>query len=623
MKSNIAHKEYYLFGASRVDFIAKGLYAGLKSRDGLPTPLPLRLQSDDEYVNAGYLDALPCGLVRDLGLNNVHLNIRCEGQIKVSIYILLSSGKVFHCSDSILDAADIDTRISVPAAALQDPNGCLIYFRIQSIAGEAKLIDWYFTTPKQAWFDQIKGLLLVSRSLGDSPQLIKRHKKLLADYHQIQNSYPDLGFFPIPKLVIYESDPESLQVAQGLASDTEHEPVKIVENPYNLGGGGNMCFAVYEEVVRAKNIYNFAMLDSDTVLPFRTFYLASILSSHMAASSCSGVSIPIVLYASSPNQILECGALFGRGNWGIVSSSPTQPCIQPLYHRELLSDPRVQAAVAGKSYTDYPPFIFSIFSAKRHQMATHFLPTPFFLRGDDIEMGSHLRSSGISCEVHGSLVVFQEPKHSLWHELMAILHGTCLVLANAALHGRVSDNFLELVQYFQARAVSHARIHDLIGLATYERVLDRLIDLMSWPYEEIVDRFHNPEYYLGQRDLNRHFSVANMRMLESLAKQSPLPSDEYVQLPFLYFESVYFTLVESGSKLPRRIGLVNASQQTAAILEPSLVDAADAELVSARIIEKAKKLFVNQSEELANRCLALTDREQIVNRYLARYSLTV
>ena len=46
-----------------------------------------------------------------------------------------------------------------------------------------------------------------------------------------------------------------------------------------------------------------------------------------------------------------------------------------------------------------------------------FSQSHFFLRGDDIEMGMHLQENNIPCQVNGWLVVFQEPKHSLWHEL--------------------------------------------------------------------------------------------------------------------------------------------------------------------------------------------------------------
>ena len=191
-----------------------------------------------------------------------------------------------------------------------------------------------------------------------------------------------------------------------------------------------MCLAVYEEYVAKSNRNQFIMIDSDTIVPFRTLYFSVATAATQATQQQTMSTVPTILYAKKSNTILESGALFGRGNWGIASANVSQPCIAPLFHNQQISNTDTQSSVSEQSYTDYPPFIYSISNAKSNDEKIHFLPIPFFLRGDDIEMGMHLQENNIPCQVNGWLVVFQEPKHSLWHEFMAILHGTCLILAD-------------------------------------------------------------------------------------------------------------------------------------------------------------------------------------------------
>lgn len=622
MKS-INNQSIYLLGACTPDFLAKGLYAGLKARHGIPTPLPLILREGDEYVNAGFLDGMPCSLIREAEIHTLSFHVVHAGSVRASIYLMLRSGEVYHCLDHLLESAEtIESSFKISSTVLDDPNGLIIYFRIQPVGEQATLQDWFFTAPSIKGEAEAAPLTMISRSLGDSPILIKRYTKLFREYSELKSRLPHLRFLPIPQLEIYESDPKALRLSESMLISEPGLNIQLHANPYNLGGGGNMCLAVYESVIRRKNKNQFAMIDSDTILPFRTFYFASIKAALLRGESVSQVRVPVVMYTSKPNQVLECGSLFGRGNWGIISETPSQPCIMPLHHGERLNEKTIHASLAGTSHTDYPPFIFSLFSATKQQLATHFLPTPFFLRGDDIEMGQHLHRAGIPCEVDGSLVVFQEPKHSLWHEWMAILHGTCLVLSAAAIEDRCEAGFPELQRYFQARLNTHARIHDLNGLTTYERILDRLMDLMQWPAEELVSRFHDPEFYLAQRDLNSCFTSANFRLVEALMQgKSTLPPKEFIQIPFLYFEKEYFKLIQPESPPPSKIAMINSSQQTAAILEPNTIDPIRVEEIRERIINKAKILFTGDCSDLAYRCLALTDREQIINQYLSQYSL--
>lgn len=616
--TTILENHTYLIGYSKPTFIAKGLHAGLKERGGLPTSLPLVLEEGDEYVNAGYLDALPCGLIKETEIKNAYLYIDHVGEIKVSFYVLLDSGRIYHCSDYLLGENELI--VEVPVSSWEDVNGKLIFFRIEPRASKAILNYWFYTIQSEDWMDDVEPVTLISRSLGESPTLINRYMILCQEYYNIKKRYPMLKLLPIPQLKVYESSQESYKIAMRKLKSGYNKHICLKKNDYNLGGGGNMCLAMYQEVIRSQKTGQFGMLDSDTILPFRTFYLASLKAALMAKNGESKVKVPIILYTREPNKVLESGALFGRGNWGIISEYPTQPCIQPLHNGDLISNSTIQAELSGTGYTDYPPFIFSLYSAPKKQIVTHFLPTPFFLRGDDIEMGQHLRRANISCEIDGSLLVFQEPKHSLWHEWMAILHGTCLVLTAAALEKRCGGGFPDLEVYFESRCSAHALIHDLNGLRIYERVLDRLSDLMTWSKDEIVPRFHDPITYLEARRLNAPYTEPNFCMIKSMTSKRSTDAGQIMQLPFLYFEAEYNAAIQKNPELPPYIAMINQSQKTAAILEPRVIKETIVQATVKRIRSKAKHLFGVEGEELAQRCLLVTDRNRIVEQYLNKYS---
>ncbi len=167
----------FLHAASNPLFLAKGLYAGLKSRSGLATPLPLTLVDGDDYVNTGFIDSLPTDLLSELEIDSVDLWIEHEGAVSVSIYALLESGAIFHCADFDLDSDD-QQQIEIPAAALRDPNSRMIYFRIRTKGEYACIKRWYFTTSTPSFCRLVEESAslrfpLISRSLINSPTLIK------------------------------------------------------------------------------------------------------------------------------------------------------------------------------------------------------------------------------------------------------------------------------------------------------------------------------------------------------------------------------------------------------------------------------------------------------------------
>ena len=103
----------YLNGPQKPIFLAKGLYAGLKHRDGLPAHLPIKLESGQEYINTGILDSLPCSLLRYLDLRNIIFNVEHIGEIHVSFYMLLKDGSIYQCQD--YELADDENSISLPS----------------------------------------------------------------------------------------------------------------------------------------------------------------------------------------------------------------------------------------------------------------------------------------------------------------------------------------------------------------------------------------------------------------------------------------------------------------------------------------------------------------------------
>lgn len=616
----------FLHSSSTPLFLAKGLYAGLKSRNGLATPLPLVLTPDDDYVNTGFIDSLPIKFLRELDITSAELYIEHHGAITVSIYVLLQSGAVFHCADFCLDT-DEEERIQLPSIVFTDTNSRSVYFRIKTNHTSSCINRWYYATSDTSFCTAFKssldtGFPLISRSLGDSYTLVTRYLALVEEYQSLAASLPHLTFPVLPSLTIYESDHNIFIQSELRVESSGCSSLRVVYNPYNLGGGGNMCLSISNEWPRIADSLCFGMIDSDTILPLRTLYFSSLLLSVKQRKRTFSSYASTVLYSSTPNQVLESGALFGRGNWGIISAVPRQPCIQPLHHRRLLSKPEAQAALMNGGFADYPPFIFSLYSAPAESQLKEFLPIPFFLRGDDIELGQSTRAQGSSCKVEPSLVVFQEPRHSLWHELMAILHGTVLILADAARRGDTST-FPDLHEYFAARAYSHHRIRDLSGLLCYRNVLDRLTSVLDWPVEEIVQRFHDPSYYLELRSLNNSYKASHYRMANALDRSISSDQNRFLKLPFVYFENALpEVLRDPKAPLPRCIALINASQLTAAIIETECVDSEQLDQAYNSIIDQSTHLFLSSCEQLAARCLAICDRDRIVEDFLRRYQLS-
>lgn len=613
----------FLNSASSPLFLTKGLYSGLKSRNGLATPLPIALEEGDDYVNTGYLDSLPTSFIRQLDIDCVDLHVQHEGSVDVSIYLLLQSGAILHCFDQEL-VSDDDECVHIPSVAILDPNTRSIYFRIRAQKGSANLRFWYFSTSSSLFYQSVRrsnasGFPLVSRSLGESGSLIQRFISLYAEYQRLRELLPHLVFASLPNITIYESDTAAFQKSKKILKSAGYHQIRIVFNPYNLGGGGNMSLAISRELPRIAKQLCFGMVDSDTILPLRTIYFSSLLLSSSRSPISFGAVASTIFYATSPNQVLESGALFGRGNWGIVSNHPTQPCIQPLHHRRLIAKPETQAVLASGGHSDYPPFIYSLFRAESKDQLRSFLPIPFFLRGDDIELGMSLRSAGATCQVDGALVAFQEPKHSLWHELMAILHGCVLVMADASERGDASF-FPELNEFFLSRANAHQSICDIEGLLCYQRVLQRLLALTEWPFDEIVNTFHDPSYYLAQRDLNASFSSSNYKMINALDRQVSTNQQRFLRLPFLYFEaSLPDIFMSPEHPLPHRIALVNPTQQTASIISPSNIPQVTLTELYNSIASLSEYLFQSSGEALASRCAALCDRAIIQRDYLGLY----
>ena len=71
--SNIPTKYFYISGPETPLFFEKGLYSGLKSREGLPSLLPITLKANQEYTSTGFLDALPLQFLRKLNLTKATL----------------------------------------------------------------------------------------------------------------------------------------------------------------------------------------------------------------------------------------------------------------------------------------------------------------------------------------------------------------------------------------------------------------------------------------------------------------------------------------------------------------------------------------------------------------------
>lgn len=605
--------------------VARGLYAGLKSRGGLPTPLPVVLASE-LYVNAGFIDGLSTVLIRSLGLTEVQLRLVAKGPLLLQWYYLDRHGAIRHYLDHVSIPTDpfIPTGqdLPVPPVLLTDSNVSLVFFRISHDAGSnltdfSELLDWCFHA-KHSSSDAIAPLLLVSRSLAESGGLIEQHHNHQLHLADLQRRFPDLRFMPMPHLHLYESDADVYQrSAQRLHDFTAAHPeldgrVALHRNPFNLGGGGNMCLAVKRSVVDLAHKGDFVMLDSDTVVPFKTLYTSALISALTTDDlGAPSVLTPVVAYRKRPTQVLEAGAVFGRGTWQLAVAQALQPCILPLEHGADLSDKHVQARLAQTHSSDYPPFIFSLYRLGEYASSHALLPAPFFLRGDDVEYGFHLRNQGVRTSVLGSLLVFQDPKHSPWHEVMAILHSTVVLMAHTA----QADLCLlgdHLYTFFHARFNAHGSLRDLHGISLYQEVLSRLISLLAVPQEKLLSHFYDPDYYLGLRSLNLPYTDLNYDIARSIA--STMPKHAYQELPFLYYPQL-----PKDEPLPDSVFLLNHLAETAAVLNPARI--ACSELQSARQdFQRDLATLLNSLEPLQQRCLTLLDRDLIAD-HCDRYSL--
>ena len=618
----------FLSSAHPPAVLARGLHAGLKSRGGQPTPLPVRLKGDF-YVNAGFIDGLSAPLIRALGLADIHLRILARGSIAVEWYYLDRLGSIHHFMD-VQGTTDsnpetpVTQDLPLPSVLLNEDNIALVFFRVRhdessSVSTtDAELIDWCFYADSiTVNICSAKPLLLLSRSLGESGRLIEQHLAHQLHYAELQQLHPDLQFIPMPWLHVYESDFSTYQRSSRrldtFAANYPDLPAAIVlhHNRFNLGGGGNMCLAVKETVADLGRKGDFVMLDSDTLVPFKTLYSTALISAIGTEEEAPpAVFTPIIAFRKQPTSVLEAGALFGRGAWQLAEPRPLQPCIYPLHHRADLSDKHAQARLSQAQESEYPPFIYSLYRLPIEDNPTAFLPAPFFLRGDDVEYGLRLSSLGISTTVLGSLLVFQDPKHSPWHEIMAIMHATVILLAYTPSQDldQLTDN---LSDFFYARLQAHASIRDLNGISIYQETLSRLLSLLSLPEDKLFAHFYNPEYYLKIRCVNDSYSRLNYSMAQKIGEV--MPPHSYRELPFLYF-----TPLPEDQPQPESVLLMNHLAETAAVHHPGQV--AFSELQAVRQKYKLSiGSFLADLPSLKECCQILLDRSRIYEHYQNYY----
>ena len=77
----------YISGPEKPFFMEKGLYSGLKDRDGLPNPLPVTLKLNQEYTSTGFLDALPHQFLKQVGFKKILYRAIISGEAILSFYI--------------------------------------------------------------------------------------------------------------------------------------------------------------------------------------------------------------------------------------------------------------------------------------------------------------------------------------------------------------------------------------------------------------------------------------------------------------------------------------------------------------------------------------------------------
>lgn len=612
-------KKFFISGAEKPFFIEKGLYSGLKEKNGLPSPLPITLKAGQEYTGTGYLDALPHGFISKVKLKNIIFQATTTGHAILSFYILLENKKIYHFQDfSLKDGVN---EIALPSGLINEPNGRLIMFKIKALDKAITLPSWaYLNRETPEYLQNAKELKIISRSLGDSGSIIEQFHRLYQEYQQVEKNFPDCFLPPFPSVVIYESDKSAYSQSLALIKQLSLKFVRVKYNKFNLGGGGNMSVAVQEEVIAKTNCNQFIMIDSDTLIPFRTLYFSIATAAYQATQKTSVATVPTILYAKNPNVILESGALFGRGNWAIASSNPAQPCIAPFFHNHSLSDKDTQSSISVEGYTDYPPFIYSLYTAASKEDKINFLPTPFFLRGDDIELGLHLRENKIPSQVNGWLVVFQEPKHSLWHEFMAILHGTCLILAQAKpKKSAKDDDFLPgLREYFTTRINCHSQAKDLAGLNVYNAILSRLTSLLNWSDEEAITKFHDPDFYLKMRELNSGYSSANFKTIQTLKDNGSFNPSNVADIHFLYFEGELKNHEDRHNTKQSQIAFINPSNQTAQIIDVNEISRSSLKELRSAMYTRLEHILEN-IETLSSKCRIICDRNRIQDSYLSQF----
>ncbi|MGB7565033.1 MAG: hypothetical protein WBM08_09795 [Prochlorococcaceae cyanobacterium] len=614
----------FLASAHPPAVLARGLHAGLKSRSGLPTPLPVRLEGDF-YVNAGFIDGLSAPLIRALGLTDVHLRLVARGPISVQWYYLDRLGSIHHFMDvrssteCNQDAPAIHD-LPLPPVFLTEDNVALVFFRVSHddaislAASDTELINWCFHAKSMnITIESPKPLLLLSRSLGESRRLIEQHLAHQLHHVELQQHFPDLQFMPMPCLHLYESDADAYRrSAHRLESFAASHPdlphaLTLHHNRFNLGGGGNMCLAVKQSVTDTAHRGDFVMLDSDTLVPFKTLYSTALISAIATEEQAPpAIFTPVIAYRKQPTSVLEAGALFGRGAWQLAEPLPLQPCTYPLHHRADLSDKHAQARLSKSLESDYPPFIYSLYRLPITDDPTTFLPAPFFLRGDDVEYGLHLSRQNVSTSVLGSLLVFQDPKHSPWHEIMAILHSTVILLAYTPSQdlSQLADH---LSFYFKARLQAHASIRDLHGLSIYQEVLSRLLSLLPIPESQLLAHFYNPDYYLGLRSVNAPYSRLNYSMAKGISET--MPAHSYRELPFLYYPSQ-----PDDEPQPESFLLINHLSETAAVLHPGQVAFSELQAVRQNY-QLSLGSMLGALQSLKECCHTLLDRSRIHAHY--------
>jgi hypothetical protein len=372
-----------------------------------------------------------------------------------------------------------------------------------------------------------------------------------------------------------------------------------------------MCYAAKQAITDCGHVGDFVMLDSDTIVPFKTLYTTALISAiSTEMQEPPAVYAPVIAFRKQPTSVLEAGALFGRGSWQLAEPKPYQPCIYPLHHRADLSDKHVQARISQAQESEYPPFIYSLYRLPLQDDPSTFLPAPFFLRGDDVEYGLRLNRLGIKTNILSTLIVFQDPKHSPWHEIMAILHSTVILLAYTPPQDidQLSDH---LSDFFNSRLQAHASLNDLHGIAIYQEVLTRLLSLLPLPTDRLLAHFYNPDYYLKLRKVNESYTHLNYNMAKGIGET--MPPHSYREHPFLYYP-----IQPEDQPQPKVVLLMNHLSETAAVHNPGRVAYLELQAARRRFKMNLSSLFAS-IQPLKEYCEILLDRSRIYEHYQSCY----